>query len=82
MIDAVSWRERLGFDGGEQTTNSQIIAETYAGAGAYLMGRRMADSGEIPWGDTPPAPSSRPERLPRAAAKTSRSLVEAHCFGR
>jgi len=34
VIDAVSWRERLGFDGGEQTTNSQLIAETYAAARA------------------------------------------------
>lgn len=54
VIDAMSWRERLGFAGGEQTTNSQIIAETFDAAGAYVMGRRMADGGEIPWGDTPP----------------------------
>jgi dihydrofolate reductase len=54
VIDAMAWRERLGFGGGEQTTNSEIIAETFASAGAYVMGRRMADGGEIPWGDTPP----------------------------
>lgn len=54
VIDAVAWRERLGFGGGEQTTNSKIIAETFAAAGAYVMGRRMADGGEIPWGETPP----------------------------
>ena len=34
--------------------NSEIVAETFASAGAYVMGRRMADGGEIPWGDTPP----------------------------
>jgi dihydrofolate reductase len=54
VIDAMAWRERLGFVGGEQSTNSEIVAETFASAGAYVMGRRMADGGEIPWGDTPP----------------------------
>jgi dihydrofolate reductase len=54
VIDATAWRERLGFVGGEQSANSEIVAETFASAGAYVMGRRMADGGEIPWGDTPP----------------------------
>ena len=54
VIDAIAWRERLGFAGGEQSTNSEIIAETFEAAGAYVMGRRMADGGEVPWGDDPP----------------------------
>jgi dihydrofolate reductase len=54
VIDAGAWRQRLGFNGGEQNTNSQIIAEAFASAGAYVMGRRMADGGELPWGDEPP----------------------------
>ena len=54
MIDAEAWRQRLGFQGGEHNINSQVIAETFESAGAYLMGRRMADGGEIPWGDKPP----------------------------
>lgn len=53
-IDAEAWRERLGFAGGEENTNSEVIAETFQAAGAYVMGRRMADGGEIPWGDDPP----------------------------
>ena len=53
-IDAEAWRQRLGFTGGEQNTNSDIIAETFDSAGAYVMGRRMADGGEIPWGEEPP----------------------------
>jgi hypothetical protein len=58
-IDAEAWRQRLGFAGGEQNVNSDLIAETYESAGAYVMGRRMADGGEIPWGDNPPfAPRS------------------------
>jgi dihydrofolate reductase len=53
-IEAEAWRQRLGFKGGEQNTNSEVIAETYGSAGAYVMGRRMADGGEIPWGEDPP----------------------------
>jgi dihydrofolate reductase len=53
-VDAMAWRERQGFGGGEQSVNSSIIEETFAAAGAYVMGRRMFDAGEIPWGDNPP----------------------------
>lgn len=52
--DAMAWRQRLGFRGGEHDTNSEIIAETFEAAGAYVMGRRMADGGEVPWGEEPP----------------------------
>lgn len=54
VIDAVAWRERLGFQGGERNKNSEIVEETFEAAGAYVMGRRMADGGEVPWGDEPP----------------------------
>jgi dihydrofolate reductase len=54
VIDAMAWRERQGYAGGEHSINSEIIDETFAAAGAYVMGRRMFDGGEIPWGDTPP----------------------------
>jgi dihydrofolate reductase len=54
VIDAMGWRERQGYAGGERTVDSQILEETFAAAGAYVMGRRMFDGGEIPWGDTPP----------------------------
>ena len=36
-IDAEAWRQRLGFNGGEQNTNSQVIAETFD------VGRRLRD---------------------------------------
>lgn len=54
VLGAMSWRERLGFDGGEHDVNSKILEETFESAGAYVMGRRMADGGEVPWGDEPP----------------------------
>ncbi|MET8850721.1 dihydrofolate reductase family protein [Amycolatopsis sp. NPDC004625] len=53
-VDAMAWRERQGFAGGEQSIDSEIVAETFAAAGAYVMGRRMFDAGEVPWGDEPP----------------------------
>jgi dihydrofolate reductase len=54
VVDAMAWRQRLGFAGGEQSINSEIIGETFAAAGAYVMGRRMFDAGEVPWGQEPP----------------------------
>jgi dihydrofolate reductase len=53
-VDAAGWRERQGYAGGEQSIDSEIIEETFAAAGAYVMGRRMFDAGEVPWGDEPP----------------------------
>jgi dihydrofolate reductase len=52
--EAMAWRERQGFAGGADDTNSKIISESFAAAGAYVMGRRMADGGEVPWGEEPP----------------------------
>ncbi|WP_422737634.1 dihydrofolate reductase family protein [Micromonospora sp. WMMD729] len=52
--EAAAWRERQGFAGGERDANSDVMAETFEAAGAYVMGRRMADGGEVPWGDEPP----------------------------
>lgn len=54
VVDAMGWRERQGFAGGERSINSKIIEETFAAAGAYVMGRRMFDAGEAPWGEEPP----------------------------
>jgi dihydrofolate reductase len=54
VINAMAWRERLGYTGGERDTNSEIVKETFESAGAYVMGRRMFDGGELPWGDSPP----------------------------
>jgi dihydrofolate reductase len=54
VINAMAWRERQGFAGGERDVNSDIMRETFESAGAYVMGRRMADGGEVPWGEEPP----------------------------
>ena len=82
-IDAEAWRQRLGFKGGEQNTNSEVIAETFDSAGAYVMGRRMADGGEIPWGEDPPfrAPvfvvTNRPRQTLQRQGGTSFTYVTA-----
>jgi dihydrofolate reductase len=54
VVNAMAWRERQGISGGERSVNSQILEETFAAAGAYVMGRRMFDAGEVPWGEEPP----------------------------
>ncbi len=46
-------RERQGYEGGEHGTNSEIIAERFESAGAYVTGRRMADGGEVPGATSP-----------------------------
>lgn len=49
-----SWRERQGLDGGESNPDAEVLEEHFARTGSVIMGRRMFDSGEIPWGDDPP----------------------------
>ncbi|MET8430984.1 dihydrofolate reductase family protein [Nocardia sp. NPDC004860] len=49
-----AWRERGGFDGGLQGADNALLKEMFEQAGAYVMGRRMFDSGEEPWGESPP----------------------------
>src|SRR4051794_38326391 len=54
VVDAMAWRERLGFAGGEQSISSEIMGGTFAAAGAYVMGGRMFGAGEVPGGGEPP----------------------------
>ncbi|MRH90608.1 dihydrofolate reductase [Nocardia sp. SYP-A9097] len=49
-----TWRERRGFDGGLQGADDALLKEMFEQGGAYVMGRRMFDSGEEPWGESPP----------------------------
>ena len=64
MVGLASFRERHGMEGGETTTDSEVLDESVAGTGAILMGRRMFSGGAGPWeadpnpdawwGDDPP----------------------------
>ena len=52
--DLASWRERHGLAGGELGPDSDLLEEAFSNTGAVLMGRRMFDLAEEPWGDEPP----------------------------
>jgi dihydrofolate reductase len=54
IFDLASWREAHGMEGGEHNRDSEVIAEAIEGVGAVVMGRRMFDHAEEPWGDEPP----------------------------
>lgn len=49
-----SWRERHGYEGGEAGQDADVLAEAFDELGAIVMGRRMFDLAEGPWGDDPP----------------------------
>ena len=63
-VRLASWRERHGLEGGETGPESDLLEESTAKIGAYVMGRRMFSGGEGPWendrkadgwwGDDPP----------------------------
>lgn len=48
-----AWRERLGRGGGDVDRDNEIAEEKFARTGAYVMGRRMFDEGEVGWPDPP-----------------------------
>ena len=49
-----SWRARHGHEGGQVNRDAEILEEAFATTGAIVMGRRMFDLAEVPWGDNPP----------------------------
>jgi dihydrofolate reductase len=61
-LRSAAWRETHGHEGGTEDRNSEIVRESTANVGAYLMGRKMFDGGEGPldeswhgwWGENPP----------------------------
>lgn len=54
MYPLANWRERHGQAGGEVNQDNDVVAEMGADTGAVVMGRRMFNCGEVPWGDEPP----------------------------
>jgi dihydrofolate reductase len=54
MFDLASFREMQGLTGGQTNTDDEELRERFAPTGAVVMGRRMFDEGEDPWGDNPP----------------------------
>jgi dihydrofolate reductase len=54
MFDLASFREMQGLTGGQTNTDDEELRQRFAPTGAVVMGRRMFDEGEDPWGDNPP----------------------------
>lgn len=53
IFDLAAWREQQGLEGGETNRDDEIAAESIERAGAFVMGRRMFDNDDGPWGDDP-----------------------------
>ena len=49
------WRAPHGLEGGEENTDSDLVAESLAATGAVVMGRRMFSGGAGSWKDDPNA---------------------------
>lgn len=54
LYDLASWREMHGREGGERGPESELLEESFAGTRAVVIGRRMFDNAERPWGEQPP----------------------------
>jgi dihydrofolate reductase len=54
VYDLEAWRERQGLAGGRINQDDEVSRETYERTGAFVMGRRMFDEGEVGWPDPPP----------------------------
>jgi dihydrofolate reductase len=54
VYDLASWREYHGLAGGQANRDAEILEEAFENLGAVVMGRRMFDIGEGPWGENPP----------------------------
>ena len=77
------WRKGHGLAGGTTGPDDEILAASQGRYGAVVMGRRMFDHGEEPWGAEPPfhAPvyvvtHRERELVPRAGGTTFRFVTE------
>jgi dihydrofolate reductase len=50
MFGLASFREIQGLTGGQTNRDDEELRERFAPTGAVVMGRRMFDEGEGPWG--------------------------------
>jgi len=52
-VKSGAFQEMHGREGGEQSRDSEVFAEAYAGVGAEIMGRGKFGGGTGPWGSDP-----------------------------
>ncbi|MGH2691525.1 MAG: dihydrofolate reductase family protein [Actinomycetota bacterium] len=53
LYDLSSWREMHGLEGGEESTDAEVLDEAFRNVGALILGRRMFDLADG-WGEEPP----------------------------
>jgi dihydrofolate reductase len=53
VVRLKSWRKPHGKSGGEAGPDGDVMEESVANVGAYIMGRKMFSGGEGPWDDDP-----------------------------
>lgn len=54
LVGLRSWREAHGLEGGGTGSDDERVARSFGSIGSFVMGRRMFDNGEGPWGEEPP----------------------------
>ena len=54
VVALEGWRAEHGYEGGETGPENDMFEKVYGNRGAVVMGRRMFDHGEKPWGEEPP----------------------------
>jgi dihydrofolate reductase len=54
VFEVEAWRERQNLRGGRTNRDHEVIKEANDRVGAFVMGRRMFDEGEVGWPDPPP----------------------------
>jgi dihydrofolate reductase len=54
LFATATFREQHGEPGGEPVADDGVVRATFARTGAYVMGRRMFDEGEVVWPEDAP----------------------------
>lgn len=54
LFEVETWRERHSLTSGQTNKNDEVVKDSFARTGAYVIGRRMFDEGEVAWPDPPP----------------------------
>ncbi|SME98239.1 dihydrofolate reductase family protein [Pseudogulbenkiania subflava] len=54
MFQTATFHERLGGSGGEASPDDALVRHVFERAGAYVLGRRMFDEGEVGWPENAP----------------------------
>jgi dihydrofolate reductase len=52
VVKTAGWRAAHGYEGGEESVDSDLAAKLAQGVGAHIMGRNMFDHGRGPWDES------------------------------